>query len=288
MKFLIQVALLSSMTLTFAACSKNQSTDLNSEDVILKSYMLIDSQRTDEAIDVLEIELSKNPGNQKVRSALASAYAHKGGIRVQKLVSAVAKVEALSDLSEAVLGRDEGISLSENIDKIALSTAKIFSHFSNVFALYESIPTVTKDESIYVSHAISLLDEIGDSIPQEDALYRAILSIVLFKHLFSENLIGEVLKTKFEAGGCQLNIGEINDSIIKLGKLLLSILRDLKISNPSQAGDLEKVSDEISSTTSNLTLATSSLIVIDSAASVFLQQNFIENGLGKLIRCGGD
>jgi hypothetical protein len=85
--YLIKILMLVCIASCFG-CGKK--TNKNEQDeVVLKSYRLIDSDRADEAIELLENHLSKDSTNNTYKSVLASAYAHKGGVKIQKFIPIV-------------------------------------------------------------------------------------------------------------------------------------------------------------------------------------------------------
>lgn len=70
-----------------------------SQGIVLKAYRLIDENRDDEAIDLLESELKRDPKNSEIKFILASAYAHKAGFKIQKLVPTINQTYNLKKLS---------------------------------------------------------------------------------------------------------------------------------------------------------------------------------------------
>ena len=126
-------------------------------------------------------------------------------------------------------------------------------------------------------------------IKSEDALYRAVLRIILFKHIVAEKLIGEFAQSPSTSKDkCTFNLGSVNGSLIELGRLLVDTFTDVGIANKKQAKNMRASSENVANTISNLTLATTSLIVIDETSNLFLKQTVIQHSFGKLIKCGGD
>lgn len=286
MKKLITASLLAVACIVINACAKND-TQNKKEDVVLKSYRLIDEQRTDEAIELLESELASDPDNYEYKITLASAYAHKGGMKVQKFVPAVSKADKMKDLKLSLEDVDDKASVSNQVNTTAINVARLLTQFAQFFEVYAVIPVINSDQATYIKHAIYLLNETDDRLKPEDALYRAILGIIMFKHILAEGLIGEFVKPE-GSETCRFDLGNVNDTFVELGKTLIGVLNDIGYANDDQAKDLKTTSDEVADTVSNLTLATTSLMVIDEASSMFLQQAVIQHGFGKLIKCGGD
>ena len=263
--------------------------DNSRNDTVLEAYRLIDEQRTDEAIELLETSLSQEPSNTDYKAVLASAYAHKAGIKIQKLVPVLSQSDKLKKLNDKLSEVSKTESASVRVNAGALNIAVILAKFSGFFEAYASVPLVNKDQATYLVHAIYLLNDIGNKIKPEDVLYRAVLEIVLLKHYIAEGFIGEFIEpqTKGEQT-CKLDLGNVNDTIIKMGKLLIDIYNDIGFANPKQAVDMKEMAEQTSDSVTNLTIATTAVTVLDEAANIFLRQAAIQNGFGKIIKCGGN
>ena len=273
--------------LSFSGCG-NKNQDRNT-DTVLEAYRLIDEQRTDEAIELLESSLAKDPKNSEFKAVLASAYAHKAGIKIQKLVPILNQTDKLKKMNDKLPDISKDKSISEKVNAGALNVAMLLTRFAGFFETYSSVPLVTKDQATYLSHAIYILNDIGSEIKPEDVLYRAVLEIILFKHVLSEGLIGEFSEpqTKDEQT-CRIDLGNVNDTVIKLGKLLIDIYNDIGFANPKQAVDMKKMAEQTGESDSNITIATTTVTVLDEAANIFLKQAIVQNGFGKIIKCGGN
>jgi hypothetical protein len=282
LKYALGILLISSC---FGCADKNQN---QRDDTVLNAYRLIDENRDDEAIELLETSLGKDPSNYDYKAVLASAYAHKAGIKIQNLVPALQKSSQLKKLSDGSKS-SSGETIGAKVDSGALNIASMLSKFSGVLETYASVPTIDKAQSTYLIHSIYILNSLGSRIKSEDVIYRAVLEIVLFKHYLAENFIGEFVEPKIkDEVSCRIDLGNVNDSIIKIGKLLIDIFNDVGFANPKQAEDMKKLATETSDSISSLTIATTTVTVVDEAANIFLKQTAIQNGFGKIIRCGGN
>lgn len=284
-KYRFALALIAFISLMSFGCDKQ---DRHNEDSVLRAYQLIDEQRTDEAIELLETELNKNPNSNEYKSVLASAYAHKAGIKIQKLVPVINQADCLNKLKEKSSEVDKKESFSNRLNKMAIDASSLFVKLSNVMEAYASVPVLTADQATYLRHAIYLLTSIGKGLTQDDVLYRAVLEIILFKYILSENLIGEFTESVVvDEAKCRIDIGNLNETLINLGKLLIDIYNDLGFVDPKRADDMRKLSEETSDTVSNLTIATTTIAVLDEASTMFLKQAIIQQGFGKIIKCNG-
>ncbi len=276
------------LNLIFGLCGCGKTKQTHSESAVLKAYRLIDEQRTDEAIELLEHEVKREPNNREYKVVLASAYAHKAGIKIQKLVPVFSRSHHLQKLNSASTAKEK-MSWGEKLNKKALNISALFIRLATVLASYSSIPIIDSEGELYIRHAIELLNSLDKKITQEAALYRAILEVILLKHFLTENFIGEFAEPNIKnEESCRIDLGNLNDSLIVLGKLLIDIYDDLGYANPKQASKMAQQSEETANVISDLTFATTSIAVFDETSTLFLKQAAIESGFGKIIKCSGN
>lgn len=269
----------------FVGCAPEKKQQ--NESTSVKAYRLIDEQRTDEAIQLLETSLREEPDNQDYKIILASAYAHKAGFGVQKLIPLMSRAKSFKQDDALFLKIIEELKKDEKPAQI-MQLARLFNQMSEFAKIYNAIPsTESVYEVAYLEQAIDILNKVGKDLKPEDALYRGVLEILLLKHILSEKLIGQI-NTEIKLENCQVDLSTANLSIIRLGKLLIDIYYDIGIANPSQAIKMKTLAESTAVIVSDLTLAITTVTAIDEAASVFLKQNAIENGFGKLVKCGGN
>lgn len=280
-KFSFLLILSLSFVLLDAGCGPRGHAQKN--DTVLNAYRLIDDQRTDEAIAVLETALVNDRNNYEFKVVLASAYAHKAGIRIQKLVPAVVQINKVNKLDRSPQDRKK---LSVE-NAMALDIALLLNRFSAVFEAYASIPSVAEDQIIYLRHAIDLLNGTGAQIKPEDVVYRVALEIVLFKSALTQAVVGPSAEQTNGQGVCLVNLTPLNASIVRLGKLLIDIYNDIGFINPRQAVGMKGQAEEVANAVSNMTIATTSVTVLDEAASMFLKRAAEESGFGKIVQCQG-
>ena len=274
-------------TLVMFGCAGSKNEGVRN-DTVLEAYRLIDDQRTDEAIQLLETSLVADPSKSEYKVVLASAYAHKAGIKIQKLVPMLTQSDKIKKLNDQSLDASLDDSVSGKVNSGALNIARLLTKFSGFFEAYALVPTVTKNQAVYLTHAIYLLNDVGNDLKPEDVLYRAVLETVLFKYFLAEGFIGELIEPKAkDQVSCRLDLGNVNDSIVKMGKLLIDICNDIGYVNPKQAVDMKKIAEQVSESVTNLTIATTAVTAADEAANIFLKQVAIQNGFGKIIKCGG-
>lgn len=254
-------------------------------DPILKSYRLIDTQRTDEAIELLEVELSRDPKRDELRIALASAYAHKAGMKIQKFVGIVTQSERLEKLIKSMDERKPPAEKTTAVDEASLRMANVLKRFSVVAEIYAGVPSIESQNVIYLQHAIHLLSE-DKSIPAKNVVYRLILQILLFKHFLNEKWISEpeVINGK-KIKQCSLSAATVNDNIVNLGRLLINIVHDVGYVDPNQAAKMKSLAARIGDEIASASLVLTGVSLLDEAAKISLAETAKAQGFGKMVEC---
>lgn len=287
-KLLLKALLLLGL-FAFIGCKKKSHQP--EEDVIVKAYRLIDEQRTSEAIDLLEEELKKDSinNNGEIKFVLASAYAHKAGIKIQVLVPAITQLYKFQNATKKKKAvQNQALTPHKQVNKIAVTVSAIFNQISATLETYSAIPVVTETQVDFLKHAIDLIHSIAEPINQEQALYRAVLEIIFFKYMMEESLLTAPTNIDFaivEDKNCVINMKKLNQSIVPLGKLLINILNDMALANPKHSESLTKSSSEISAYLTELALDSDMISVMDDFSSSFIKRSAFELGLGKIIKC---
>jgi 23S rRNA G2069 N7-methylase RlmK/C1962 C5-methylase RlmI len=80
----------------------------------------------------------------------------------------------------------------------------------------------------------------------------------------------------------------LHGAIVELGKLLIDIYNDAGIINPKQAATSKQLAEQVKDAILKITDATTAVTVVDETVNVLLKQAAIQNGFGKIIKCGGD
>jgi hypothetical protein len=284
-KLIFSLSIILISLLSLVACgpkSKPQETDK-----ILTAYRLIDEQRADEAIALMENALIEEPNQDQYKEVLASAYAHKAGIKIQTLAPAITQGQKIKSIKMAPQES------SGNSNQTVQNMASMFAGFSSFFEVYAAIPLVDADHVAYLEQSIAVLNSLTKT-KQENALYRAVLEIVLLKHYLADGVVGEVptasssdLTAKDQKVTCQIDFEETKSNLAKLGKLFIDICGDLSLSNPNNGAQLKKNSEQATAFVSSLVSSTNTVTAIDEAANIFLKDMAVQYGLGKIIKCGG-
>ncbi len=266
---------------------------------VLTAYRLIDEQRTDEAISLLESELSVNPKNDEYKTILASAYAHKAGIKIQKLAPMVNQSEKIKGLNRRISVSSSEESTNERVSKLAANMGGLFTSLAGFFEVYASIPLVNTEQVSYLNQSIAILESL-EQPKQENALYRGILRIVLLKYRLADGFIGEFIPPAIEAKdlgsdsdtnsnkqSCRIDFVEVATNAANVAKILIDVCNDIALANPQHANQMRQASQQLTDVLSNIMTSTSTVTALDEVASLFLKETAIQNGLGKIIKCGG-
>ena len=283
------LALLMIALLAFAtACAPKKKTE---EKPLVKAYRLIDDQRTEEAIAYLEELLAKEPDNADYKVALASAYAHKAGIRVQTLAPVITAAKNANDLGEKLmaglnaLGPSDKKTIGNYIGDLIEANHRILA----VVGLIKAIPDVDGTGIQYIHQGLTLLDEI-EKIRPADAIYRAVLRIVELKHDLVSNGFTDTKAVNALDATCAFDPTELRKVIARQSQLISKIVGDVAIAQPSEAKRLSEVQTKLVEQATELTsrLASTNLTNGDDPATVEIKRAMLNHGFGRLLKCGGE
>lgn len=261
------------LSVVFSGCGQKAKTQ---KDPVVESYRLIDENRTDEAIELLESELKANPTKDqklKMKLALASAFAHKAGVRVNKLVNMVKKLEPVSKIELKRDPLEPSASANEKIDQQILGITQMIKAFSGVLDFYAAIPNLQQSSDVsFVKNAVSILEDIEDIKP-EDALYRAILRIIVFKHSIAD-LIGQ--SSPLQMNDCKPDLLDLSARLSNAGYIFIELLSDLAIASPKQADALNSKASEIGSFVSDFSIFAATTTALDEVSTALAKNSIFE------------
>lgn len=273
------------LMLSHTSCSKSEKRE---ESDSLKAARLIDSNRTDEAISLLEGKRKLLPGSVELHLALASAYAHKAGISFPKIFAAIKNSEEIKDgIFEAGQTKDIGTH-SEAVDNEILRAVQILTTMSATLRSVEQIPRIDKAHFNFLLKAIEIINQVDKDLQPKDLVYRLILQIIAFKHVFFEEVIGQI-SARIDADElCTLNLFSWQDSVLDSGKLLLDIYNDMERIEPTKEKieNMAELKNRTKDAILSLTRGAENLTLIDSAMEAFGRQGIVKNDLGKFLKCG--
>ncbi len=224
-------------------CQKRRQS--NEERTLVNAYKLIDAQRTDEAITLLELELERMdpraPQFITYKMALGSAYAHKAGVKVQRF-SKMLKIGKIDiKFNNTIKVDDKKVSKPEAVDNFLKSFAKLIVDISKLTGVYTAIPTVHPDDEKYLVYSLSIMDSLPpERITPGDSLYRAVIRVIYLKHYLATRIFDDGVPVELEVESCQVNFDRINESLQRLTKTSELILTDLMQAQPKKAKSFKK------------------------------------------------
>jgi hypothetical protein len=227
--------LISTLLFTFG-CQK--SNDSGSETATLKAYRLIDENRMDESIQLLQDEIQAKENRKEIDdeyysyiSIMASAYAKKAGITMRTLV------QSYNQIKTSLARTDELIPKKKSADKnqrVIQDIEEQIRNYTKLSRILKIMPVIDDNSLVYLNYAIALLDKIPKPATA-DHMYRIILRVVAFTHLISNANINKVLpETSKTEEQCVVHLRKTNEYLLLVSKLYIKILDDLSLAFPSQ------------------------------------------------------
>lgn len=249
------------------------------ESILLRSYRLIDEQRDEEAIILLQGALERDSKNREYRMALASAYAHLAGLRIQTLIPLFVSIE---NLSKAFAG-DSHMSQSEQVSSAVTSLMGLMHQFSGILAAYSSIPELAPDKVIFVEQALNEIAFLG-KLEQNEAIYSGILRIVLIKNKINTELLGQF--TDQNPNQCEIDLDGMNQTVLSLGRKIIAALNDIATANPDQSAQISQWIRKTGAMVSDVSLGVAGAMILDEVSNVAVKNSIIEEGFLKILKCG--
>lgn len=182
MAWVQKIVLSALLLLALVSCQGQKASD---RDPLSDSYQKIDSGDYDGAIAQLEELHSKDQGPQ-IKMALASAYAARAGLKIEKLWNFVKALQAprLTDESikksqifqqmQSLIDKNKSLLNSTAQDDLN-QAAKAMAAFEDYRLRLETLPYVTEEKRLDLARASAVLE---GSSTKGSRLYRAILNLV--------------------------------------------------------------------------------------------------------------
>ncbi len=255
---LLPLCILIAGLVSTACSSPRQGVD---SDPSMVGNRLIDDGRADEAIDHFQTLVDENPDSDEYRRGLASAYALRGGFRVQNLVAPIKEI----DNAKAAKSSFEGISDFdfESNSEIVHKFSKVIAAQMEVMVFLKSLKSIQAPKPEQVDDLRSAVTALLllKSISQSDYLYMAVLDTMVLRFEIQQlNLIPNSVQSCEE----WLQVGQRN--LLKVASHYGRILTYLSQARPSQDEQYQKqltMLEDMALQTSELTttsLATLSLL----------------------------
>lgn len=243
---------------------------------VTESYRLIDLHRTDEAIDLLEKSYHDDPTNAEIRVALASAYAHKAGFRIQALWGVVGAAT-----------RNEIAHLNfENQPNHAASRAVGFLRsMMKIVRIIDAVPEVDAERISYAEHAIGLLDGMDQKVMRSsDHVLSALLRLLVFRSKAGWMYSSSAFAVQ-RGGKCHVSVDSLSDRTVELARILERVTFDLDGAFPKQRKSLQNVRLQLAGFVRNSTRELDSVAVADEAFRAVFKTEVLQAGLGQWVEC---
>lgn len=272
----------------FTGCQKKNNE--HSDSALVTAYKLIDDKREDEAIYLLEQELARAKSDSAyaitVQVAMASAYAHKAGFKVQKFASLLSVSKSKLDFSVKPAVRNNGkTAKAEAVDVMIRSVGILISSFRVIMDYYTAIPTVKPEDEVYLNYAIRIMDNLGDRLTPGQSLYRAILKVVFLKNYLAAHVFDDGLAVNLDIQACDVDFKKIKESLEKTTQVSISIIDDIAKAQPSKAEGMSHLRKQLGNSLTDLTLVASSASLLDETSMMFTKNAIAEAGLRNLLKC---
>lgn len=237
--------------LLFSGCQKDRTEA--TRDPLDENYKLIDKGDYSQAIQKLQ-ELSVKDLRPQVRVALASAYAARGGVRVEqywgfvvgfkaplvsadslKMTSSVESLQRIAKQAKGDLDPRDMKALGGLVNALA-----VWDHYKE---RVDSIPVVQGQALLDLKVAVDTLSTVNTP---GGRLYRAILNLILFKSYVTASanfwedfnkIIEQLTEGKLEAL-CQFNFDQLQKWLTPISYHLSETLGDLAIAFPDERQEL--------------------------------------------------
>ena len=290
-----RIFLCSTLTV-LVACGKPQSSNnsvdpqtATTDEVVLESYRLIDRDRSTEAVNLLESAVSVKPTDIKLRSTLASAYAHKADVKVQNLFPVFKKIiqsikeakEAKESLSSPELKKsDESNSVLDHRLEVVAELSRKVSAGVDVFL---DLPVIDAQGVVLLNEAVSQFDGLESEMAKGDFSYRALLRGLLIRGEMTTGVKASL--SRDEKGQCVLDLDKLQKSLLRSNRLAAGLMMDISAIDKSAAQSWIDRARKLSDTVEVLTISSSALIVVDEALIGTSRKQIFGPLLGDLVRC---
>lgn len=225
-----------------AGCQNNRSERVR-ESELDRAGALIDQERYDEAIALLE-DLRRDSGQLKIKVYLASAYAGRAGLKsveywqVARRYKQVLEDEKNEDPAVAPVLSPKSLpaAVPKWIRFAIPHFDKKLREFNRVRARLAALPLVPNDRRADLEKAREILAESAQEGPR---LYRAVLGVILMRSHFEEaNERVAELDTDKE-GNCSPVVGAILHQLKLSYVLTVEVLSDLRLAFPAKTAEID-------------------------------------------------
>jgi len=274
----------------FLSCQKKSGRE---EGSVERAYKLIDADREEEAIVLLEEEYNKDPKNKPIKVALASAYAKRAGITLEafydllnyKVFSKPLGESGLSsELNSSGLKTNSAYSRQgKTVNEATQSIAKIMGLALDAAKTFYYLPNIDPERRLDLYQAIYHMNTLEDKTKGEH-LYLAILKILELKFV----LYNDILPSMFVQSNnkCRLDVESTKKGVHQLADILFSIIDNINGSHPIATQEIYKNKSAIKEELKTLDANLSEALLFDDFMILLFKQAVIATGVGDFNPCG--
>jgi len=247
-----QIALISGAFILLSSCGAKPTPVSEENDDVIRSYKLIDAGRPQEAIDLLEPRLRANPKRFVLKTALASAYAARAGLRIPRFAPLVIEIVQTGttvdpEVETKFMERLKSLRMNSAQESRMRNTLRDILGIADIVRRFDTLPDVTSGEVLDVKKAKALLQDI----PVEERgahLYRSVLGAVEIRYVLRQEFVPAHFGAKRD-GNCEIALKPLARDWSSVVGLANDVISDLQVAIPGQveriqeyAGELERLS----------------------------------------------
>lgn len=283
--------------LLMVACGK--SNKVSNETPLLRSYRLIDENRTDDAINYLTSQIDErdavapsgqddSPDTTRLRVALASAYGKKAGVDVHAMAKAFQAGKSIASVKAVKFDKIDEAKASNQDHQLEALAVWIVESLKGV-EVVEVIPKIEADKIMYLQQAIRILNSTPKLLPG-DLVYSALLKVIYVRAEFEVSELKTVLPTVHQENGqCIAKVSDFRDYLVRASKLLLSAYDDLGNAMPTKKAQFQKDSQVIVDLTTSIASVTAATDILDTVSLDTMNRIYKSLGLASQnISCGAN
>lgn len=208
---------------SIVACQTKEEPETR-ETALRKGFAMMDEGKNSEAINYFA-ELAERDSHFHVKIAWASAYAHRAGLRIEKIYSFTALSPKTQDFSLPVTG----LSFDQK-------TASLLQNIQSFLSRWEKIPTLNVSARSDLQKAVQILSQETEPGAR---LYSAILRVVLLKSVSQEATVNwQALQSQTV---CGKQLKGFHTWAVQVLEQLSVLAADLEIAFPKEAKNYREI-----------------------------------------------
>lgn len=291
MKSLTRTVCIILFGLVAAGCSGKRDSQESGSATLLNTYRLIDENRSEEAIVILEAELDRHPNDVRLQLALASAYSSLAGVDITKLFPSIENAVIKKDfkkIRDQLDKKRQSLKTATTSEKKAALTIEswvaLFRLISLSFETFNQIIEVNPDKLVYLYEAIGIVENI-ERKSRGNYLFLAVLELVAFKNELMTSSLPKVISQQKQTNRCQVDVANVPQIAIFIKESIRHIVTNLAKAYPKQEKTYSEVASYFESAAQMLSEAAVGLSNADQLATALALTNGLEESVGTKLEC---